>query len=95
MESESLETNAYEHPVAVSYPVPSRHMGAWSAGSDGFAESLTAPKTFPSTASKSCAPVIKVTCSSAWIIVVTSVSASGVYHLGEPSNRRLHFSHAF
>jgi len=72
--------------------------GTWALGVWGLMDlqkSLPAPQTFPSTASESCAPVIKVTCSSAWIIVVTSVSASGVYHLGEPSNRRLHFSHAF
>lgn len=90
-----METNVYEYPVVVSYPVQSRHMAPWSEERDGFAESLSAPKAFPSTASKSCAPVIKVACSSVWIIVVTSMSASGVYYLGEPSNRRLHFNHAF
>lgn len=62
---------------------------------EGWICRISAPKAFPTTASKSCAPVIKVACSSVWIIVVTSMSASGVYYLGEPSNRRLHFNHAF
>lgn len=81
VDSKSLGRSVCEHTVLVSCPGQSGHMTLQSGGSDGFAKSPTAPKAFPSTASKFTVPAIKVTCSSAWIIIVTSMSASGVYLL--------------
>ena len=81
VDSENLGTSTCEHAVVVTCLVRSGHMTLWSGRSDGFAKSPTAPKTFPSTASKSTVLAIKITCSSAWIIIATSMSASGVYLL--------------